>query len=231
VVPVTEVNYDDVNRLILAVAGVPEGGSPGPALKEISPSQFQRGYLTAGRSADSPANRKTAQPVPPEGGGRSASLCTTPDDDGPGEDGSGVEKAVPDRSRADVVDWAAALSSEAERFGGPAGPVPPPDFRVAGAERVHRGPLTASHEAPSPADAGDNNPASPVTGSGHATHEHGVSAYNANVQQACADHVTSTQACEARPAPAQWSPPRGMQADAVPRPASPGHLSGKARGE
>jgi hypothetical protein len=84
-------SFDDVNRLILAAAGVPDGGSLGPALKEVSPSQFRRGYLTAGHSADSPANRKRAVSVPPEGGGRSASLCTTPGDDGPGQDGNGVE--------------------------------------------------------------------------------------------------------------------------------------------
>lgn len=131
-----------------------------------------------------------------------------------------------DRSRAQLVDWAAALSSESKRLGGPAGPVPPPDFRVRAAENFHAGPLTAGHAAPSPADVGDNNPASPVTGSGRATYDHGVTAYNVNVQQACADHVMPSQTCEARPAPAQYSPPRGMQADAVPRPVSPSGLAG-----
>lgn len=225
----TGVSFDDVNALILAAAGVPEGGSL--ARGQPDPADIRRPYITAGHAADSPANRHGAQPVPmpdPATGGRST---TPPDSSERGEDGREVQKVSPDRSRADMVDWAAALSSEAERFGGPAGPVPSPDFRVAGADRVHRGPLTAGHESPSPADAGDSNPASPVTGSGHATYEHGVTAYNANVQQACADHVMPSQAREARPAPSQWSPPPGMQADAVPRPVNPGHLTGHAPGD
>jgi len=56
----TEVSFDDVNRLILAAAGVPNGGSLGPASKEISPGQFPRGYISAGHQADSPANRRRA---------------------------------------------------------------------------------------------------------------------------------------------------------------------------
>ncbi len=75
-------SFDDVNRLILAAAGVPEGGSLGPALKDISPQDFRRGYLTAGPAADSPANTGRRVPVPPPG-----------DDDGPGE-GTGVEKVI-----------------------------------------------------------------------------------------------------------------------------------------
>ena len=103
----------------------------------VSPQDYQRPYLTAGHSADSPANgRRGVVPQPPEGGGRSTSLCTTPDpdDDGPG-DVDGVAKVV----------------------------VP---------EAFDRGYLTAGHALPSPADAGDSNPVTAVTGSGHATYEH-----------------------------------------------------------
>jgi hypothetical protein len=194
-----------------------------------------------GESCTHPASQSGRPPVKPTRPGRVRSRIRPWERNGSGDSlASAVRRGhtqrscparIPPTCRNDVGHRAAALSSEAERFGGPAGPVTPPDFRVAGAERVHRGPLTASHEAPSPADAGDNNPASPVTGSGHATHEHGVSAYNANVQQACADHVTSTQACETRHAPAQWSPPRDGIRLHAPRPVSPGHLSGQAPGE
>lgn len=225
-----EVNFDDVNRLILASAGVPEGGSLGPALKEISPDQFRRGYIAAGHAADSPANRRIAQPVPPEGGGRSASLCTTPDDDSPGEDSREVQKVSPDRSRADVVDWAAALASEAERFGGPAGPVPPPDFRQAAAADYHRGPLTEDHEAPSPGDRPGNSPVSPVTGSGHERYEAGAAAYAGNQQRATAQHVMPSQQCVSQPAPAQWSPPPDLGASNVPQPRAAG-ATRKAPGE
>ena len=187
-------SFDDVNRLILAAAGVPEGGSLGPALKEISPGDFQRGYITAGHSADSPANRKIAQPVPPEGGGRSSSLCTTPDpdDEGPA-DGGEVEKVVT-----------------------------PEDFA--------RGPLIQGHALPSPGDLADNNSVAPVTGSGTETYRHAAEAYNANVARERAQHVSPSRACEARPAPARWSPPPDMGARNVPQPRAAG-ATRKAPGE
>jgi hypothetical protein len=197
----TGLSVDDVNRLILAAAGVPEGGSLGPALKEISPGDFQRGYITAGHSAESPAKRKIAQPVAPEGGGRSASLCTTPPDDGrPGEDSSGVEKVAPG------------------------------DFRVVEPEAFHRGPILADHEAPSPGGRPANSPAPPATGSGHQRYADGVAAYEANQQRARADHVMPSQACAARPVPAQYSPPAGLGARNVPQPRAAG-ATRKAPGE
>lgn len=49
-------------------------------MSSIDPGQFSRGYITAGHASDSPANGpRGVIPEPPEGGGRSASLCTTPD--------------------------------------------------------------------------------------------------------------------------------------------------------
>lgn len=222
----TGLSLSDANRLALAQAGVGEGPdgslrssggaivSPGvaaalisrgdslgkaqaqPVTSGISPDQFHRGYITAGHASDSPANGpRGVIPEPPEGGGRSASLCTTPDPDdgGPGE-GDGVEKVVEP-------------------------------------EHIHRSYLQAGHAAPSPDDAGDNNPAAPVTGSGHAMHEHAVSDYSGNVARAATSHVSPSQACEARPATAQWSPRPGMRANAVPQPVNPGHLTGHAPGE
>jgi hypothetical protein len=66
-------SFDDVNKLILDAAGVPRGGSPGPVSKEVSPGirpgQFQRGYISAGHQADSPANRRRAAPVAPKAAG------------------------------------------------------------------------------------------------------------------------------------------------------------------
>jgi hypothetical protein len=176
----TDLTFDDVNRLILDAAGVPQGGRPG---------HFHRGYIAAGHASDSPANRRLAVPVPPEGGGRSSGLCATPDpgDDGPGE-ARGVEKVAPGNSR------------------------------VVEPEHIHRSYLRAGHAAPSPADAGDNNPVLPVTGSGAETYRHAVGEYNANVAQARAEHVMPSQACPSRPAPAQYSPPADLGARNVPQP-------------
>ena len=118
-------SLNDADRLALAAAGVSEspdgslrsaGGSivsPGvaaaliarkdrlggdqarPATHPVDPGDFRRGYIAAGHAADSPANRRLAAPVPPEGGGRSASLCTTPDDgDDVAADGDEVEKVI-----------------------------------------------------------------------------------------------------------------------------------------
>ena len=115
----TGLSLNDGDRLALAAAGVSEGPdgslrsasgaivSPGvaaalisrgdslgkaqslPAMSTVDPGQFRRGYITAGHAPDSPANGRRAAPVPPEGGERSASLCTTPPDDG-----GDVEKVV-----------------------------------------------------------------------------------------------------------------------------------------
>lgn len=152
----------------------------------------------------------------PATGGRS----TTPDagDAGAPGDAEKVAKVRPDLSRRDVVDWGAALASESERLGGPAGPQPPPDWRQVEPETYHRGPLTEDHATPSPGDQPGNSPVSPVTGSGHERYATGAQAYNANRAANCSDHVSPTGACTSAPATARWSPPPGLGASNVPQP-------------
>jgi hypothetical protein len=176
-----------------------------PATHPVNPGDYRRPYLSAGHAANSPANgRRGVVPEPPEGGGRSASLCTTPPDSGDAgaaRDDGGVEK------------------------------VQPPGFRVAEPEAFTRGPLTAGHETPSPGDRGDNSPVLPGTASGHEVYGHAAEAFNANVAAARAQHVMPSQACVAEPATSRWSPSPDLGARNVPVPASPGHLTGTVPGE
>ncbi len=117
-------SLNDADRAALAAAGVaesPDGSlrsasgsivSPGvaasliarkdrldgeqalPAMHPVNPADYQRGYLTPGHAADSPANRRTATPVPPPDPATGARSPVPDDGDGVAADDGDVQKVV-----------------------------------------------------------------------------------------------------------------------------------------
>jgi len=192
----------------------------------ISPAGFQRGYISEGHAAESPASWTVG--IPPGLGGDRGRVARTGPAGPVGEPGSGTA----DRDMAGGPDEAAKAGLVPQRYMRPyltadhqadspantghQNVVPMPEPHPAEPQDFQRGWLSAGHQAEPPAnDPGGNNPHEPgtpaadvlATGAGHA----GLNAAHSRTER-----LTPAAWNIAEPAPSRMALPQDMRASSVP---------------